>query len=238
MALPQIAVPKYKLKLPSTGKTITFRPFLVKEEKILLAAVQTDDSETAILDAVVNIVNSCIETKGVDANDLPSFDLEYIFLNLRARSVGEEVQLSVNCKVGDCGMKFDDSVNLLDIKVNRDKNHDRKIVFSEDIGVTMRYPNLRDAQEMDSAGTDSDRVFKLIAKCIERIFTKESVYDRAEHSDEEFEEFIEGLSPEFFAKLTDFFTTIPNMNNTLEFTCPKCQKKTKVEVSNIEDFFT
>ena len=99
MALPQIAVPKYKLKLPSTGKTITFRPFLVKEEKILLAAVQTDDSETAILDAVVNIVNSCIETKGVDANNLPSFDLEYIFLNLRARSVGEEVQLSVNCKV-------------------------------------------------------------------------------------------------------------------------------------------
>ena len=94
------------------------------------------------------------------------------------------------------------------------------------------------AIELDKAGTDSDRVFKLIAKCIESIFTKESVYDRTEHSDQEFEEFIEGLSPEFFAKLTDFFTTIPNMNNTLEFTCPKCQKKTKVEVSNIEDFFT
>ena len=138
----------------------------------MLAAVQTDDSETAILDAVVNIVNSCIETKGVDANNLPSFDLEYIFLNLRARSVGEEVQLSVNCKVGDCGMKFDDSVNLLDIKVNRDKNHDRKIVFSEDIGVTMRYPNLRDAQELDKAGTDSDRVFKLIASALKVFLRK------------------------------------------------------------------
>ena len=236
MPLPTISVPKYKLKIPSSEKMITYRPYLVKEEKILLTALETDGSEEALFAALLNLITSCIETKGFDVNDVALFDLEYIFTQLRAKSVGENVNMNINCQNDECGISFPWDVDISELKINKTEGHTTKIQLSEELGVIMKYPNVKNAQKI-SSNKKTAELFSLISSCIDSIYTKDEVFSSTDHSDEELESFIEQLSPEFFLKITNFFETMPNMNNDIKCTCPKCKKETTLTINGIEDFF-
>ena len=155
MPLPTIEVPKYKLKIPSSGKMVTFRPFLVKEEKILLTVRETNNNNISLNEALVHLIDNCIITKDIDIESLAPFDLEYIFLQLRAKSVGETVELQVKCKNEDCGLgDFPWEVDLGEMKVIKDKEHTNKIELSDDLGIIMKYPTMKDSYGLDIKNTD------------------------------------------------------------------------------------
>ena len=236
MPLPTISVPKYKLKIPSSGKMITYRPYLVKEEKILLTALETDGSEEALFDALLTLITACVETKGFSVNDIAMFDLEYIFTQLRAKSVGEVVNMNIKCQNDECGISFPWEVDISELKVNRTKGHDNKIQLSDQLGVVMKYPSVDNAKAIESSGK-TEELFSLIASCIDSIYTQDEVFSYKDHSFEEIETFIEQLSPEFFLKITNFLDTMPNMNNEIKCTCPKCKEETTLSIQGIEDFF-
>ena len=236
MPLPTIEVPKYKLKIPSSGKMVTFRPFLVKEEKILLTVLETNSNTTSLSEALAHLINSCIITKGIDVESLPPFDLEYIFLQLRAKSVGETVELQVKCKNEDCSLgDFPWEVDLGEMKVIKNKEHTNKIELSDELGIVMKYPTMKDSYGLNIK--DTDDIFGAITSCIDSIYTKEEVFSSKDHTKEELEEFIEQLSPEYFKKIIVFFETMPSMSNDIECTCPKCKEVTTIGLRGIEDFF-
>ena len=238
MPLPTIEVPKYKLKIPSTGKMVTYRPFLVKEEKVLLTALETSNDESTLVDALINLVDSCIETKNIKVSKLTSFDLEYLFIQLRAKSVGEIAELNVQCSTPDCGIDFPHSVNLNELKIHRNKEHTEKIELSNEIGVIMKYPTLEEANAITkSSKTGTDELFSIIACCIDSIFTPQEVFSHKDHSQKELEDFVEQLSPEFFKKIMSFFETMPTMENSITCTCPKCKQDNTLIIKGIEDFF-
>ena len=236
MPLPTIEVPKYKLKIPSTGKMITYRPYLVKEEKVLLQAMETDSSEEHLLEAVFQLLDNCIETKGVNPREMTNFDIEYLFLQLRSKSVGEEAELSIRCMDKECGKTFEYGFDLSGVKVKKNKEHTKKIQFNENLGIVMKYPSLESAMKLQTNDT-TDELFLLIADCIESIYTTEEVFDYKDHAIEEFVNFIEQLSPENFQKVMKFFETMPSVENEIKPVCPFCKKETKLVLRGIEDFF-
>ena len=236
MPLPSIEVPKYKLKVPSTGKMITYRPFLVKEEKILLTAMETGDDESVLLQALFDILEKCIETKNVNIREFAPFDMEYIFLQLRAKSVGEEAEMNIVCSNEECKKSFEYAVNLTDLKVIKNKKHTNKIQLSDELGVIMKYPNMEIANTFFK-NSDTEELFKMVASCIDSIYTQDEVFSHKDHTAEELENFIEQLSPEFFQKIMQFFETMPTMKNELDCKCPFCKKETKVVVRGVDDFF-
>ncbi len=236
MPLPTIEVPKYKLKIPSSGKMVTFRPFLVKEEKILLTVLETNSNTTSLNEALVHLIDNCIITKDIDIESLAPFDLEYIFLQLRAKSVGETVDLQVRCTNEDCSLgDFPWEVDLGEMKVIKDKEHTNKIELSDDLGIIMKYPTMKDSYGLDIK--DTNDIFNVISSCIDSIYTKEEVFSSKDHTKEELEEFIEQLSPEYFKKIINFFETMPSKSNDIECTCPKCKEVTTIGLRGIEDFF-
>ena len=236
MPLPTIEVPKYKVKIPSTGKMITYRPFLVKEEKVLLQALETGEGEEQLLEAIFELLDNCIETKNVNPREMTNFDLEYLFLQLRAKSVGETAELQFICSNKECRKPIAYECNLSDLKVKRHKGHTNKIEFTENLGVVMKYPSLQSAVKISSKH-NTDELFALIAGCIQSIYTKEEVFEYEDHSIEELIGFIEQLSPEYFKKIMDFFETMPSMENEIKPTCPFCKKESKLIIRGIEDFF-
>lgn len=236
MPLPTIEVPKYKLKIPSTGKMVTFRPFLVKEEKILLTALETGKDEDELIEALFNILDKCIETKGVNVRKLAPFDLEYIFIQLRAKSVGEIAELYVKCTNPDCSFEFEHNVDIGKLKIKKDKNHTNKIQFNDDLGVIMKYPNMESSMALQEQQS-TDELFAMIASCIDSIYTQEEVFSYKDHTQKELEEFIEQLSPEYFKKIMNFFETMPTMKNDIKCTCAKCKTEITMSVRGIEDFF-
>ncbi|HIJ11491.1 TPA: baseplate protein [Candidatus Woesearchaeota archaeon] len=236
MPLPTIEVPKYKLKIPSTGKMVTFRPFLVKEEKILLTALETGKDEDELTEALFDIVDKCIQTKGINVRQLAPFDLEYIFLQLRAKSVGEIANLYIKCRNEECGFEFEHGVDIGKLKINKDKTHTDKIQFNDNLGVIMKYPNLESSMVLQKQQSTND-LFAMIANCIDSIYTKEEVFSHKDHTQEEIENFIEQLSPEYFKKIMNFFETMPTMKNDIKCTCPNCKTEIIMAVRGIEDFF-
>ena len=236
MPLPTIEVPKYKLKIPSTGKLITFRPFLVKEEKILLTALETDAGEDALIDALFNLVDSCIETKNIDVKSLAPFDLEYIFVKLREKSVGEDATINIKCTNIECGLEFPKEVDLSSLEIVITDDHTNKIKLSDELGIMMKYPNVKDSGSLDLVNKTDD-LFTMIAKCIDSIYTKEEVFSNEDHTTEELEDFIGQLSPGYFKKIMNFFETMPTMKNDIKCICPACKEETVVTVRGIEDFF-
>ena len=236
MPLPTIEVPKYKLKIPCSGKMVTFRPFLVKEEKILLTVLETNNDNASLTEALVHLINNCIITKGIDVESLPPFDLEYIFLQLRAKSVGETVEIQVKCRNEDCILgDFPWEVDLSEMKIMKNEEHTNKIELSDELGIIMKYPTMKNSYSLDIKNTDD--IFNVIANCIDSIYTKEEVFSSKDHTKEEIESFIEQLSPEYFKKIITFFETMPSMNNDIKCTCPKCGEITTIGLRGIEDFF-
>ena len=245
MALPKIDVPTYETKLISNGKTVKYRPFLVKEQKLFLMAAQsTDEKET--VDVVKQVLNNCI-LSDIDVDDLPTFDLEHLFMQLRARSVGEVVNLKYNCNntVKDdkdeekvCGslVKFD--LNILDIKPIIDEKHSSKIEISDKLGIMMKYPTLSLLKNAGNlANEDVDTVLNVIVSCIDYIYDADQMYYAKDSTKEELLEFIEGMEQEDMEKIQLFFTTMPKIAKELDFKCKKCGYEETITVQGIQNFF-
>jgi hypothetical protein len=245
MALPKIDVPTYETKLISSGKIVKYRPFLVKEQKLFLMAAQsTDEKET--VDVVKQVLNNCILSE-IDVDDLPTFDLEHLFMQLRARSVGEVVNLKYNCNniIKDdkgeekvCGslVKFD--LNILDIKPTIDEKHSSKIEISDKLGIMMKYPTLSLINGVTNLkDEDIDTVLNVIVSCIDYIYDEEQMYYAKDSTKEELLEFIENLQQEDMEKIQLFFNTMPKITKTLDFKCKKCGYEEEVMVQGIQNFF-
>ena len=241
--LPKIDVPVYELKLPILKKSIKYRPFLVKEEKILLMAMEAGDEKT-VIDAVKQIINNCC-LDDIDVNSLALVDMEYLFLNLRARSIGEVVELQYKCNntVQDengqdkiCANVVPIEVNLLDIKPQIEKDHTNKIEFSPNMGMMMKYPNMKMIEVVEGE-SEVEKMMNLILDSVDLIYDKDTIYYSKDIDRNELLEFIESLTKEQFEKVQKFFTTLPKIKKDLDFKCKKCGHNEKVTIERNQNFF-
>jgi hypothetical protein len=237
MALPMQKTPWYNMKVPSTEKEVKFRPFLVKEQKALLLAQQSDDQKIMI-DTLKSVLQDCLQEK-VDVDSLAVFDLEYMFSQIRAKSVGEIVELILRCDTcSDEKAKVKVSINLTELKVEKPENHNKNITLFEDVGVVMKYPKidiLRNLENLQEG--DIEAVFNLMADSIDIIYAGEEVHHAHEYSKKELNEFLENLTEEQFKKIQNFFETMPKLEKKLDYKCPMCQKDQSVLVAGIDSFF-
>jgi T4 bacteriophage base plate protein len=230
MALPKLNTPTYELTLPSTGAKVKYRPFLVKEHKVLLTMADADDNEVGRI--VRELVDVCT-FKTLDVNSLPHFDIEYIFMQLRARSIGEVVEVIINC---ECGNKIETSFNIDDLKVERPEGHSNKIMVTDDVGVVLKYPSIDEVFAVFS-DEDTDDIFKLVISSIEAIYNSEDYWETKDQTKEEIEEFIYSLTKEQFSKLEVFFTSSPKIVQTIECDCPQCGKHNVSRLEGLQNFF-
>ena len=237
MALPKLSVPTYELEVPSTGKTIKYRPFLVKEEKILLLAMETED-ESQMANAVKTILKNCIQTPRFKLESLALFDIEYIFLNIRGKSVGESVDLSVTCP-DDGTTTVDISIDLDDIKVQKSDEHTNILKMNDDVSVVMKYPSmdLFIKNNMKDSGSDVDDVFEIASLCIEQIVDGEEVYEASNSSKKEIMEFLEGMDTKQFLLVQKFFETMPKLSHSVEVTNPNTGVTSAVVIEGLSSFF-
>lgn len=223
MALPKIAVPKYQLTIPSSGKEISYRPFLVKEEKILLIAMESED-EMQMTHAITDIILNCVYEE-IDVKNLPMFDIEYIFLQLRAKSKGEIIDLTFEC--GKCNKPITAQVDLAKIDITRTEGHDIKIPLSDNVGIIMKYPSMEIQNVIKKENSDVENIFTTISFCIESIWDKESVYSTKDHTKQELNEFLESLPDDAFTKIQKFFDTVPVLKHDIEIKCTSKNGKAK-----------
>ena len=228
MPLPTITTPTYELNLPSTGKKIKYRPFLVKEEKILILALETRD-QNQITNAVKDVLKKCVITRGLKIDDLPTFDIEYLFLNIRAKSIGEDINMIVTCP-DDRKTEVDVTVYVDEIKVIKSKEHVKDITLDKDMTLRMKYPSLNQFIETnfdteEESQTTVDKTFQLIADCMDTVYTKEDAWDSKDYSPNERLEFIEQLSSKQFKQVEKFFATMPKLSHTIEVTNPNTKKE-------------
>ena len=240
MPLPTITTPTYELNLPSTGKKIKYRPFLVKEEKILILALETRD-QNQITNAVKDVLKKCVITRGVKIDDLPTFDIEYLFLNIRAKSIGEDINMIVTCP-DDRKTEVDVTVYVDEIKVIKSKEHVKDITLDKDMTLRMKYPSLNQFIETnfdteEESQTTVDKTFQLIADCMDTVYTKEDAWESKDYSPNERLEFIEQLSSKQFKQVERFFATMPKLSHTIEVTNPNTKKKSKIVLEGLADFF-
>jgi hypothetical protein len=240
MALPKLEVPTYELELPLSGKKIKYRPFLVKEQKNLMMAMESGDAET-IQYNVREILNVCTMTKNIDIDDLPILDIEYYFVNLRAKSVGEIVESKYRCNNDvngqECGNTMDAKVDLTQIKPEWEEKIDPEIKLTDKIVIKMRYPKFGIIKDSVNVDNITDVTFNMIASSIEYIYDGEQFYYAKETTKEELLEFIEQLSQQQFEKIEKFFANLPKMKKNIEMTCSKCGFHHKMEVEGLESFF-
>ena len=223
MTLPRVAVPKYTLIIPSSGKEISYRPFLVKEEKILLIAMESGE-EKDMMGAIQDIIENCVYDD-FDVKNMPMFDIEYIFLQLRAKSKGEIVDLSFDC--GKCKKPITAQIDLTKIETTRTEGHDIKIPLSDDIGVIMKYPSMELQNIINKEKSDVENVFSTITSCIDSIWDKESVYATKDHTKEELNDFLESLPDDSFTKIQKFFDTVPVLKHEFVLKCTSKNGKGK-----------
>ena len=240
MPLPTITTPTYELNLPSTGKKIKYRPFLVKEEKILILALETRD-QNQITNAVKDVLKKCVITRGIKIDDLPTFDIEFLFLNIRAKSIGEDINMIVTCP-DDRKTEVDVTVYVDEIKVIKSKEHVKDINLDKDMTLRMKYPSLSQFIETnfdteEESQTTVDKTFQLIADCMDTVYTKEDAWESKDYSPNERLEFIEQLSSKQFKQVERFFATMPKLSHTIEVTNPNTKKKSKIVLEGLSDFF-
>jgi len=236
MALPKLNVPTYELVVPSTDEKVKYRPFLVKEEKILLIAMESGKSED-MLQSVKDIVDECTFNK-LKLGSMPMFDVEYIFLQIRAKSVGEVSKLKVLCQ-DDMKTYANVSVDLNDIEVQVDDDHTNKIVLSDEMGVIMKYPTIDSFTEHKIDDINASNMLDVIAICIAQIYDKkgEEVYDSKDSTKKELIEFVEQLNTQQFADIQKFFDTMPSLRHTITVKNPKTKKESEVTLTGLNDFF-
>ena len=243
MALPKLDVPIFTIDLPLSKTKLRYRPFLVKEEKLLLIAMESDDEKT-IMDTIKQIINNCC-LDDVDTETLPITDLEYFFLHLRARSIGEIVDLQYKCnnKVKDdageeveCGNNVKLKVNVLEIEPTFNDKHTNKIELTDKLGIVMKYPNFATIDKVKS-NNDVEQILGIIMNCVDYIYDEDSIYYRKDISDGELTEFIENLTQKQFAKVQEFFETVPAIKKEMDFKCNKCGYQEKILIEGIQNFF-
>ena len=234
MALPKLDTPVYELEQPSTGETIKYRPFLVREQKTLMLAQESEDDKQ-IRDALASLISNCTYQK-VDPYKVPIFDIEFLFLRIRGKSVGEKIDLSLLCP-DDNVTRVSKSINLEEIGVNMNVGHTNEVEITDKIKMVMKYPTLNDVVDMGEDVTDSEDVFKMVRKCVHEIHDGEKVYNKIDMSESELEEFIDSLTSDQFSKVTDFFDTMPKVQYSVEVTNPKTKKKGEVVIEGIQSFF-
>ena len=238
MPLPKIATPTYDLELPSTKQKIKFRPFLVKEEKLLVLALESEDTKQ-ITNAIKTVIKSCISTRGVKVEELPTFDIEFLFLNIRGKSVGEEVEISIIAP-DDGTTPIPVSINLDDIKVVEDENHTKQIRLDDELMMEMKYPSLDQfiKNNFDQVDTSNvDKSFELIASCIDKIYNEEEVWSTADCSKKEVVEFLNQMSSTQFKDVEKFFETMPKLSHTLEVVNPVTDVASVVVLEGLSSFF-
>ena len=236
MALPQVVLPTYELEIPSTGKKIKYRPFVVKEEKVLLLALETND-EKEIESAVKTLLKGCIQSR-VKIEDLAIFDLEYIFLQIRAVSVGEVVEMKVTCR-DDNKTQVKYNLNLTEVKVNKPEGHSNKIMLTDDLGVIMRYPAWNEfiIGSIMGVSPTADNVVEIIAGCIDQIFDAEDVYDSSTTSKKEFIEFVDNLTNSQFEKVQKFFEDTPRLEHKFTVKNPNTGENSEFTIAGLTNFF-
>ena len=241
MPLPKIATPTYELVLPSTGKTIKYRPFLVKEEKILILALESQSTKE-ITNAIKQVLKDCIVTKGIKVESLPTFDIEYIFLNVRGKSVGESLDLIITCS-DDGETQVPVTVFIDQIKVEEDPEHKRDIQLDTDLVLRMKYPSLdqfiRTNFDFSSEQSSSsiERSFDIIASCIDVIFNAEESWSAADSTKKELTDWIETLTPNQFKEIEKFFDTMPRLSHTVKVINPKTEVESVVKLEGLTSFF-
>ena len=237
MPLPKIVTPTFELDLPSSGKKIKYRPFLVKEEKLLVIALESEDTQQ-ITSAIKAVISDCILSKDVKIELLPTFDIEYLFLNIRGKSVGEVVEVNIVCPDdGETEVKV--SISLDEIQVVRDEEHTKTVKLDDTYFMDMRYPSLdqfiRNNFEFESP--DMDQSFELIGSCIDKIYDNEEVWSTSDVSPQEVKDFLEQLNSTQFKEIEKFFSTMPKLSHTIDVKNPKTKKKSKVTLEGLSSFF-
>lgn len=233
MALPVLNTPEFETTIPSTNQKINFRPFLVKEEKILFMALQGNDP-SEMSTAVQRVLQSCITTPDIDVSSFATFDLEYLFLKLRAKSVGEVIDLKLKHSQGECTHVYQHSINIDDINVVFPDDLDNKIQITDQVGLVLKYPSVQlatlvpDTDEMDS-------MIQFIAGCVDMVYDSDNVYE--DFSLEEIKTFLESLNGPQFTKIRDFFKRVPKLSHDIEWMCPKCEQHEKIHLEGLASFF-
>ena len=240
MPLPTIETPTYELKLHSSNKKVRYRPFLVKEEKVLIIALESKD-QNAITHAVKEVLKKCILTKGIDVDNLPTFDIEQLFLNIRSKSIGEDIKLNVTCP-DDNETKVPVSIYVDEIKIVKSKGHTKDIVLDDKMTLRMKYPSLNQFIENNFATADNseevvNKTFKVIADCMDTIYTEEDAWDVNDYTPSERIEFVEKLSSKQYKEVEKFFATMPKLSHTIEVVNPNTKEKGSVVLEGLADFF-
>ena len=238
MPLPKISTPTYELELPSTGQTIKYRPFLVKEEKLLVLALESEDTKQ-ITNAIKVVIKSCIETKGIKVETLPTFDIEYLFLNIRGKSVGEEIEVNIICP-DDEETTVPISINVDDIKVEKNPEHSNKIKLDDSIMMEMKYPSLDQFIKSNfdiSSNSTIDQSFELIASCIGKIFTEDEVWATEDVTKKELMEFLDQMNTSQFKEIEKFFETMPKLSHKIKVVNPKTKVESEVVLEGLSSFF-
>lgn len=236
MALPIVGIPTYELNLPSTGKAIKYRPFVVKEEKVLLLALESED-EKEIKNAVKDLIKNCVQTK-IKVDDLPSFDLEYIFLRIRAASVSEEITMKVTCR-DDNTTEMEVSINLNEVEIFKPEGHSNKIMLDGVTGLVMKYPGMDRFVDSEFLNKDikTDEVFDFIADSVDQIFNDEEVWDSSTTSKKEMISFIEGLTAKQFESIQNFYETMPRLLHKFTVINPKTEVESEYTIEGLQNFF-
>lgn len=233
MALPQLNTPSYEMEVPSTGETVKYRPFLIKEQKVLMIAQETG-KEGDMARAMCDIIKSCTDGKIPNPHKLPTFDIEYMFLQLRAKSTGSEIELQITCP-DDGETRVPVTINLEEVKVQREDEHSTEIMITDTIGMKMKYPSMMDISKYQVGKTKTvDLTFGVIKDCLESIFDAEQVYE--DMSKKELDEFIESMNTEQFGKIQKFFDTMPKVKHTIKVTNPKTEVESDVTIEGMQNF--
>ena len=238
MPLPKIATPVYELELPSTGDTIKYRPFLVKEEKLLVIALESEDTKQ-ITTAIKSVIKACIQTKGIKVEALPTFDIEFLFLNIRGKSVGEELDVNIVCP-DDGETEVPVKINLDDIQIQRTEGHTNQVKLDDNLMMEMKYPSLDQFIQNNFDFTEKnamDQSFKLIATCIDKIYSEEEVWAAADCTKKEVNDFLESMNSSQFKGIEKFFDTMPKLSHTITVNNPVTSVESEVVLEGLASFF-
>ena len=238
MPLPKIETPTYELELPSTEKTVNYRPFLVKEEKLLVLALESEDTKQ-ITTAIKAVLKSCVLTKGIKVEHLPTFDIEYLFLHIRGKSVGEEIEVNITCP-DDEKTQVPITLDLEDIKVQKNDKHNNQIKLDDNLMMELKYPSLdqfiKNNFDFDEKN-QMEQSFDLIGTCIDKIYNEEEVWATADCTKKEVKEFLESMNSSQFKEIENFFETMPKLSHTIKVTNPKTKVESEVVLEGLASFF-